>query len=345
MSSSLASKHQRLPGILAAVGFLLAMVTAGLHVQAYLAPRASGVCGGAGFWSCGEMSTSDWSVVAQVPLGLWGMVGFAALFAAAILRSRWLLPLSLAAALGGLGLTGLQLAKFGALCPLCTSIHLTSLALAWASLREHGSLSRPLKDPLALQLVLGVPMASFLALWLFLPRYWAAFSYLTEPPFPTGVTSEGHPWIGASEPKTILEEFTDYNCPHCRNASTATLRWLGRHPEARLVRRHQPRRSCAREGTCNELILALCAQDQGKFWQADRYLFETQAERRKLTPEAFAAALRLDRAALQSCITRPGVRERAQSLRMQAQKLRITETPTYLLDGKKLKTGELQRLF
>ena len=70
---------------------------------------------------------------------------------------------------------------------------------------------------------------------LFQQPYWGAFGWKGDVPFPHGKTAEGYPWIGAENPKLVLNEFTDYACPHCKVASTQTLKSLAAHPKEGLA--------------------------------------------------------------------------------------------------------------
>ncbi len=176
-----------------------------------------------------------------------------------------------------------------------------------------------------------------IALLLFLPPYWRTVSFRGALPFPDGVTADGAHWIGATDPKLTLEEYTDYLCPHCRTASTWTLKRLAERPdEIRIVRRQHPRVRCLpRPGSCDRLRFAYCAEEQQRFWQMDRWLFEHGLDR-SLEPRQAAEDLGLDAVRLASCIERPDVYARAERESLAAEQQHLAGTPTYVVNGKRI---------
>ena len=48
------------------------------------------------------------------------------------------------------------------------------------------------------------------------PQYWKTKAPFPSPWIQTGLTAEGHPWIGAEQPVLEVHEFTDYLCFQCR---------------------------------------------------------------------------------------------------------------------------------
>jgi hypothetical protein len=47
---------------------------------------------------------------------------------------------------------------------------------------------------------------------MFFPAYWQMTPPVLSTNIPTGVTEEGHPWIGAENPELVIVEFSDYRC-------------------------------------------------------------------------------------------------------------------------------------
>ena len=90
----------RLPAVAVALfGLVLSLGLELVHYRAYMMPSAASFCSVGAAFDCASVALSRYSVLLGVPAPLWGVAGFLAMLAAAWLRSRWLLPLSLLATL------------------------------------------------------------------------------------------------------------------------------------------------------------------------------------------------------------------------------------------------------
>jgi protein-disulfide isomerase len=206
--------------------------------------------------------------------------------------------------------------------------------LALLAFRARTSLEPVTRE--AALVALGPATGVALALVLFLPPYWGAFGWRGDLPFPQGKTSDGHPWIGATAPKLTVEEITDYACPHCRVASARALKHVAAHEGTlRVVRRQYPRMDCppGRSSACQPLRAAYCAEEQGKFWQMDRWLFE-HAQKGTVKFDAAAADVGLDAAKLAACVEREDTYARAAKESKFWAKKHLLGTPAYRIDGK-----------
>lgn len=158
--------------------------------------------------------------------------------------------------------------------------------------------------------------------------------------------ADGHPWIGGAEPAIVIDEFTDYECPHCRGAHMRMRRLLTEHPGAlRVVHRHFPL-----DGSCNALLagrvfhpracelsrVAICAGEQGRFWEMNDLLFQRQAEirRDKTPPDDLARRLELDLDAFRCCMTADATRDALLADLDAGILLGLEGTPAFVVDGK-----------
>lgn len=318
---------------LAVAGFVLSGLLEFVHVRAYGAPNATSFCSAGPRLDCTSVALSSYAVLLGLPLPVWGMLGFWALGLAAWLGSAWLVPLALGAAAASLALLGVELLRVGSICLLCEAVHAVSIVLAVVAWRARRTLA-PLADRDRSALVLLPPLGGMLALLLFLPAYWRVVSFRGELPFAEGVTADGAHWIGALHPRLTLDEYTDYLCPHCRAASAWTLHRLAQHPnDVRIVRRQQPLARCSpRPGSCERLRFAYCAEEQGRFWQMDRWLFEHGGER-SVDARRAASDLGIDGVKLASCVERADTYARAERDYAAAVHRRIAGTPAYAVNG------------
>jgi uncharacterized membrane protein/predicted DsbA family dithiol-disulfide isomerase len=339
--------NSRLPVVIAALGLLLSLALEVVHYRAYTAPSATSFCTVGEKLDCASVALSRYSVAFGIPMPYWGIAGFMALLAAAWLRSRWLLPLSAVAAIATTVLLGIELLSLHTICLLCEGVHLTSVALLVVAWRHRAELSAPYGERDNLLLVLGAPVGLLVALALFLPPYWGAFGWKGDVPFAQGKTAEGYPWIGAEQPSLIVHEFTDYSCPHCKIASSHTLKALAAHSKKlRVVRRQYARMTCPPgvPSSCQLARMAYCAQEQGKFWPTDRWLFEHATARSEVDVAVAARDIGLDESQLRTCLTRSDTYARADADAKAALKKHIIETPTYIVGDKKISAEQVQKL-
>lgn len=98
----------------------------------------------------------------------------------------------------------------------------------------------------------------------------------------SGQTPEGRPWIGATQPSVTVVEYSDYECPFC-NLAHQDMRALVRENKSwlRLIHLHLPLDlSCnpsigrpLHRHACDSARAAICAQQQGHFWEMNDRLF------------------------------------------------------------------------
>ncbi len=329
---------------LALAGLLLSLLLEVLHVRAYLSPDSSSFCSAGTTLDCTSVALSRYAVLLGLPLPVWGALGFFSIGTAAWLRSAWLVPLTALAAAASVALLGIELVLVGALCLLCEGVHLLAVALLVIAWRGRASLAPRARDDGAL--IFLPALGLMLGLLLFLNPYWRVFTWKGALPLPEGVTSDGAAWVGAREPKLVLEEYTDYLCPHCKAATSWTLRRLAQRPnDIRIVRRQHPLRACRAtlKGSCPQLRMAYCAAEQQRFWQMDRWLFAHDDQVEPSYAQA-AADVGLDGARFERCVERPDVYERAEREAQATTKRHFKGTPTYMVGGKRIPSETADRL-
>jgi protein-disulfide isomerase len=196
-----------------------------------------------------------------------------------------------------------------------------------------------------------------LALVLFFPHYWEegsstgrqptvqaakpAASGATVGSLATGVTEDGHHWIGARTPQVVVEEFSDYQCPFCQRAHVHLRALVAEHPGSiRLIHRHLPL-----DHHCNPLItgtfhpracyyaaLSVCAGEQKKFWDANDYLYQHGRDPAPVTPKALEAELGVNSGRLEDCLKQRAWGGMRLDLE-EAARLQLSATPTFRVDG------------
>ena len=157
----------------------------------------------------------------------------------------------------------------------------------------------------------------------------------------TGLTAEGLPWIGATDPEIEIVEFSDYQCPHCLRGHDAMRQLVQDYPErVRLVHRHYPLdQACNPKITrpfhvfaCRYARLAWCAGEEGRFWEANDYLFQMGKREDGVTATELARQLGLDPQALEACETgRASAAEVDRDLAA-GRRIGVSGTPTFVMN-------------
>lgn len=101
-----------------------------------------------------------------------------------------------------------------------------------------------------------------------------AFSIVATKPDITGAPIEG-----SANAKVIVAEFSDFQCPFCKQWTETSLRTLraGLGDEVALAFLHFPIVQI-HPNAGNAAVVSVCAQQQGKFWQMHDLLFSKQSE-------------------------------------------------------------------
>jgi len=347
------------------VGLWLSIVLEQIHFRIHTDPTFHSFCAIDRKVNCDIVAHSPYSVFFGVPVAAWGIFAYAV----ALLVSVWGLTRRSPLAIGcGLGLALIYIggsAVLGAIsaflvtavCILCLGTYAVNLVFLvcmllaarpvgfWAALAE---LPRALRArPGRVLAILAIIGGAKLTLMATHPNYWkaspkAVHTQPTAPLLPNGIEPGGGHYLGAEQPAVTVTEFSDYECPYCRQAHSQIRDLLERFPtRLRLVHRHYPLdQSCnstikgrMHENACFAAAVAECAGRQHRFWQANDYLF---AEARTLhaRPNAeIARDLGLDLAVLERCLRAEGPRSVALDLD-EGNRLQIQGTPTFVIDGR-----------
>lgn len=160
----------------------------------------------------------------------------------------------------------------------------------------------------------------------------AGYESLLEPPR-FEITGDG-PSKGPDDAPITLVEFSDYQCPFCKNAEPIVAQVLERYPtQVRLVYRHFPLDNIhplARAAS----EAALCAGDQDRFWDYHAILFR---ETPKLEPHLFvkyANQLGLDLEAFEACVAEKRHAAEVQADVEAGEKIGVAGTPSFYANGR-----------
>ena len=174
------------------------------------------------------------------------------------------------------------------------------------------------------------------------PVYWSF-----EPPqltanTPFGVTTDGHPWVGAENPEFVIIEFADYLCFQCNKMHFYLRQLLVNHPgKIRIVHRHFPM-----DHTVNPLLkkpvhigsgvlakLAIYAGTQDKFWQMSDLLFSIARQMPRIDINLLAQKTGLDAGALSRAVSDANIRSKLNKDIIDGLKMGVRGTPSYVING------------
>ncbi len=156
----------------------------------------------------------------------------------------------------------------------------------------------------------------------------------------TGMTPEGDPFIGAADAPVTIVEFSDYQCPNCRQFATEVLPWLRESWLAQGFVRVVFRDFAIRgERSVQAAHAAHCAGEQGRYWSYHDRIFEMAfgTEARPLDPENLAELARemgLDLDAYAACTESQRHLPRIEASAALARQRGFQGTPTYLINGR-----------
>ena len=354
---------------------VLILTTAGLAAAIYLSVSHYRVYTDVGYKSfcaisrainCDTVSQSAYSIFGGLPVPIWGVIGYTFLLLflplaagkTAEKKRIWALIfwISLVFSAYSVVLAFISSYYIGSYCIMCIvtyGVNLSILFYSWMVRRRFsnfGLIADTREDLLFLWkkkvttlLLFPTLLAGVLLIWIFIPSYW----HFQPPPLadhiPTGITAEGHPWIGAREPLLEITEFTDYQCFQCKKMHYLLRRIVSENADRiRIVHRNYPMdnkfnpivKQPFHLGAGKMALLALFAESKDKFWEMNDYLYSVAHQQGRIGIKELAQTLDLNASDLGRSLNDARNRFRLQRDIQEGNKLGITGTPAYVINGK-----------
>lgn len=161
----------------------------------------------------------------------------------------------------------------------------------------------------------------------------AGVEILLEPPRVVFTVAEGTPSRGPADAPVVLIEYTDYQCPYCTRIQP-TLNELMKRYEGKLLHVFKNLPLPMHAEAPLAAAAALCAQDQGKFWELHDWLFVNQRSLSRGSIVDAAGNLGMDTEIFASCIDDGTYSDRVRAETEEAQSYGITGTPGFLINGR-----------
>ncbi|HKO92850.1 MAG TPA: thioredoxin domain-containing protein, partial [Polyangiaceae bacterium] len=164
-----------------------------------------------------------------------------------------------------------------------------------------------------------------------------AFRTRFSPEAVKSIDLTGSPSKGATSPVVTLVEWADFECPYCGVAAPLLKATVEKHPgEVQLVFKHYP--LSAHEHSEEAARAAVAAFHQGKFWQLQQVLFESQkAGLDETTLLKLAREQGLDMKAFETDRASEATADIVARDRKQADELGLDGTPMIFVNGRHFK--------
>jgi len=150
------------------------------------------------------------------------------------------------------------------------------------------------------------------------------------------VSIQGAPVRGATEAAVTVVEFSDFQCPFCKQAHPTLAQVLERYRgKVRLVYRDFPLEGLHPQAR-RAAEAARCARDQGKFWEFHDLLFTNSPQAADGDLKRYATQTGLDVTKFEGCLA-SGVHKAAVQRDIdEGTRLGVTGTPAFFVNGRPL---------
>jgi len=351
---------------LTGAGLVAAIYLSVSHYRVYTDVGYKSFCAISRAINCDTVSQSPYSIFGGLPVPIWGVIGYTFLLLFLPLAAAkgaekkriWALIfwISLVFSAYSVVLAFISSYYIGSYCIMCIvsyGVNLSILFYSWMVRRRFsncGLIADTREDLLFLwkkkmtaALIFPTFLAGVLLIWIFIPSYWHIQPPHLADHIPTGVTAEGHPWIGAREPLLEITEFTDYQCFQCKKMHSLLRRIVSENADRiRIVHRNYPMdnkfnpivKQPFHIGAGKMALLAIFAESKDKFWEMNDYLYNVAHQQGRIEIKELAQTLDLNAGDLGRSLNDAENRFKLQRDIQAGNKLGITGTPAYVINGK-----------
>lgn len=153
-----------------------------------------------------------------------------------------------------------------------------------------------------------------------------------EPPRVADVSPDDDPAKGPADAKVTIVEFSDFQCPACRQAHFALNEVLDKYgDQVKFVYRDFPLMG-KHPDAMPAAIAATCAGEQGKYWEMHDELFKAKSLAGD-DLKNIAGRLGVDLQKFASCMEEPGRAEEVKKDMKDGQLYGVNSTPTFYVNG------------
>lgn len=140
-------------------------------------------------------------------------------------------------------------------------------------------------------------------------------------------------WLGKKDAPLTMVEFVDYQCGFCRQFEVTTFTEIRKKyidtGKLRFISLNMPLNIHADAMQASEAVL--CAGDQGQFWSMRKELFSNANNLSENDILGYAERLQIDVSLFRSCLKNRKHKSEIQRHLQDAESLKVTGTPTFLV--------------
>jgi protein-disulfide isomerase len=159
------------------------------------------------------------------------------------------------------------------------------------------------------------------------------------------LNTEGNPALGPGDARVTIVEFSDFECPHCRDLFKTLKTLEAQYPQVRVVYKDFPLTQI-HPWTETASIGARCAyiQSPATFWNLHDSIFENQdlisTENIWQKLLGFASAASLDTEAFKACMSSQEAKSAVEANHADGAAIGVNSTPTVFVNGRMLVTAD-----
>jgi len=342
------------------------------HFRVYTDVGYKSFCAVSKSINCDTVSQSSFSIFLYIPVPIWGIVGY--LFFLILLyparkgfsnNSRFwptLFVIALVFSIYSIILAIISLVFIHSYCIMCMvsyAVNLMLMYFTWLVHKRFANNSMMTGISKDIQWVrehkkvggifLGGTVGLVLLLMLFTPHYWEMSAFPMGRELSQGTTEDGHPWIGAMNPKLVISEFTDYQCFQCKKMHFFLREFMASQPGAvKLIHRNFPMdhtynpivKEPYHVGSGKMALLSLYAARQGKFWEISDILFNIDTQKGPFNVREMARNAGFNVKEFAGSVNDRTLQHKLRADIQEGIRLGITGTPGYLI-GSKVYVGHI----
>ena len=144
--------------------------------------------------------------------------------------------------------------------------------------------------------------------------------------------NQGHPQRGPNGAAVTIVEFSDFQCPYCRQAEPTLKQVRNKYGDrVRIIYMDFP--LGFHPQAMGAALAARCADEQGRFWAYHDALFAGQSGFSTPALKDLAARLNLDTASFDSCLDQRKYESTVLSDKAEGKNANVTGTPTFVVNG------------
>ncbi len=162
----------------------------------------------------------------------------------------------------------------------------------------------------------------------------------TGSPINEGMTVDGKAYRGAANPKVVMYEYSDFECPFCGKVQPAVEEVLRAYPETvQLQYRHYPLVD-THPRSFPSAITAVCAEKQGKFWQLHDKMFANQQALSDSDLRKYASEAGMNLTEYDSCISSDETAQTVRGDMLVGNSIGVQATPTFTVGGSQVRGAQ-----